>query len=456
MKEELADVERYLIGDIWSSGDLWANLETLCERWPHRFTGSDYDKEAAAFLAERLSAYGLDSVCLEPFAFNGWQRGKPARLDTLTPSGKAYPCLAIPYSQPGIVEGEVIDLGMGMPDDFARAGEAVRGRICLFEMRTPAYRSPVNAKDKTRWAVEAGALAALWRGEREGYLLPTGWAECNRLCPIPAVGLTAEDGSALARLARKGSLRIRLQVDCQYGPSTSQNVVGELRGQSDPATLLVAGAHHDGHDISPAAADNGFGTAVVLEVARALSRQRQHLPRTLRFIFFSGEEQGLLGSFAHVRARAAEMGSIRAMINVDDMPGDGLKNGFALQSHDELVPYFRQMSRDMHWPFEVDVRMKTASDHLPFALAGVPAISLDWLNHTPTWGITHTPADTIEKVSFQNLRLVAMQVARVLFRLTNEENWPARRRDREQMLSAYDATSRRIALELEAKSSLDA
>jgi Iap family predicted aminopeptidase len=95
--------------------------------------------------------------------------------------------------------------------------------------------------------------------------------------------------------------------------------------------------------------------------------------------------------------------------------------------------------------------MKAASDHLPFAMAGVPSLSLDWLNHTPTWGVTHTPADTIEKVSLLNMRLVAVQVARVLLRLANEDAFPARPRSRDQMLAAYDEATLKAALELEEK-----
>src|SRR5512146_664585 len=155
MRDDLIDAERYLIGDIWSSPDLWANLEALCTRWPHRFTGSGYDREAADFLAGRLREYGLEKVGLETFRFNGWQRGLPARLEVLAPTRREMPALAIPYSHAGPVEGEVIDLGMGMPEDFDRAGAAVRGRLCLFEMRSPSYRSPIGAKEKTQRAAEA-------------------------------------------------------------------------------------------------------------------------------------------------------------------------------------------------------------------------------------------------------------------------------------------------------------
>ena len=80
--------------------------------------------------------------------------------------------------------------------------------------------------------------------------------------------------------------------------------------------------------------DNGTGSMVVLEAARALAHSGLKPKRTIRFILFSGEEEGLLGSRAYAAAHAAEADSIQAVLVLDN--GTGAITGQALQGRTEL------------------------------------------------------------------------------------------------------------------------
>ncbi len=72
------------------------------------------------------------------------------------------------------------------------------------------------------------------------------------------------------------------------------NAVGEIRGREHPEEILVVGAHLDSWDLSEGATDNGMGSVSVLGAAEAILRSGQRPRRTIRFVLFNGEEQGLL------------------------------------------------------------------------------------------------------------------------------------------------------------------
>ena len=74
---------------------------------------------------------------------------------------------------------------------------------------------------------------------------------------------------------------------------------------------MILGAHLDSWDLGTGALDNGCNAALVIEAARALKATGLRPRRTIRFILFSGEEEGLLGSWAYVKSHRAELDKIR-------------------------------------------------------------------------------------------------------------------------------------------------
>ena len=139
-----------------------------------------------------------------------------------------------------------------------------------------------------------------------------------------------------AAVARTGTLPvpkgIHLTVDVVRRESPSSNIIGILPG-SDPKLkdeAIVIGAHYD-HlgrggegslapregEIHHGADDNASGTAALIELARRLSTQRPKPRRTIVFIAFSGEEEGLLGSNYYVNHPVVPLQKTIAMINMD-------------------------------------------------------------------------------------------------------------------------------------------
>src|SRR5206468_2862712 len=128
------------------------------------------------------------------------------------------------------------------------------------------------------------------------------------VAPIPMAQVAREDGERLARICRADRCpTVELDVRNRIGgPWQAQNVVAEIRGSEKPGEIVLLGAHLDSWDLGTGAQDNGVNCALVVEVARALAAGPRP-KRTIRFVLFTGEENGLLGSRGYVAAHEAEM-----------------------------------------------------------------------------------------------------------------------------------------------------
>jgi len=227
----------------------------------------------------------------------------------------------------------------------------------------------------------------------------------------------------------------------------SWNVVAEIKGTSKADEIVFCGAHFDGVDITQGAYDDAGGAVVVMEAARALAQHKGDFKRTIKFAAFSLEEWGLIGSFAYVQAHKEEMKKIRFMWNLDGAAGAGAAGlGISVQGRPELLGYFRSMANEMRLPYQMAVSdgFGLHSDHLPFLLQGIPTAtavgsdrerSAGW-RHLLGWG--HTVADTIDKMRPEFLRSAAITVARVLMRVANSEEIPARHLTMEETKKLID------------------
>jgi hypothetical protein len=457
--ERVLALDKAVLGEIWTSEAAYATLGELCDTFGHRFAGSPGERGAAAFLQERLRQYGLEGVAAEPFRYVGWVRGAEV-LEVTAPLRQTFRALALPYCPAAVVEAPLRWVGDGEADDYARAGAAegaLRGTVVMTAAETSGRgnRASSHRRDKYTRAVEAGGAAYLYVNQNPGDMPITGGLPGGGKgpAPIPGVGLTFETGELLRRMVERGPVALRLETTASFPEVESSNVYADL--PADPASphrdeIVLAGGHYDSHDIAPGALDNGAGTMVALEAARALAavaRARgRGFARTLRFCFFAAEEIGLLGSWEYVRRHAAELDRVRFMLNLDTTGrGSPGTESLSVTGLPELVPFFQAMSGAMGYRFPVRDHFTSASDHFPFAMNGVPSggIGTTELAAAAAHGLVgrgwgHTPADTFDKANSKSLQSAAMVTARILLRVAEAGDWPARRRrtdEVEQQLS---------------------
>ena len=400
---------------VMGESPLEENLRRLTDGIGGRVTGSPEMAKAVEWGVAGFRTAGVD-VRTESYSLPvTWSEGA-TRLEVLGPDSFPVSLVSLglsPATPPGGLEGPLIPIGSGAEADFARVGGNAKSAILIVHTEVSytwsdlfnEYRYPPAIIER---AVRAGALAILWTGERERKLL---YRHTNSLDGrperIPQAVLAREDGLRLERAvgANPGKTRVRLTMPNNVGgPVDQQNVVGEIRGYEKPDEIVVLGAHLDSWELGTGALDNGCNAALVIEAARAIKASGLLPRRTIRFILFSGEEEGLLGSWAYVKAHRDELDKYRGVVIFDS--GVGRTTGFSLGGRHDIEPAVREILRPFAgWGVgQHSFDATWGTDHFDFLLEGVPNLvaNQEVANYLQNY---HAASDTFDKVDIRELKL---------------------------------------------------
>lgn len=387
-------------------------LRELSDDVGARVTGSPEAAKAISWGVEKMKAIGLENVHTESWQlFRGWTR-LFAHAELLSPVHRSLMIDSMGWvgSTPeNGIEAQVVPVNAYQLEDEVRKNRPRwKGKILLLiqEGAPPTERLAARAKFGTflKEAHRSGALAVI--GGQGGskatgmHLTHTGMLGVDVWFDIPVVSIAEEDQSQLERYLARGQIP-RLQLDVQNrftdGPIPSANVVGEIRGSQNPEQIVVIGGHLDSWDLASGATDNGVGVATTLGAAEAIIKSGFKPRRTIRFVLFTGEEQGDDGSFNYVRQHRDEISNHLAAIILDD--GQGPVTGFALGGRNDLVEAVERFATSMKafGTLSVDDETVFDTDTGPFILAGLPGIGLR--QDSPEYQYTHhSPVDTFDKV----------------------------------------------------------
>lgn len=404
-------------------------LERLCDDFGPRLTGSAGNAAAMDRLAAELRALGYTPEKL-PFSAPGWVRGED-RVDLLAPFPRRLRVASLSFTQPHpALEADVVDIGLGRPEDYP--GAEVRGQIGLLASGTPLATREIVAGAVAR---QLGGVLFVNR-EGGGQLLARTGSFQGEPLPLPIYSTTQEEGRWLGRLLARGTpVRVRMETKSRCVPVETANLVVRVPGRV-PSRLIV-GAHFDSWDLGQGAVDNGLGLAQLYGLARALRGAVPH--HTIELIWFNGEEQGLQGS----RAAAARLGDapVVAMLNLDMV---GVPIGVNALGDDSLVPFLERWHAARgeagRLPKGVENTNWFASDHTPYQLAGVRAITLNGPIPRESVRYYHDLADTIDKLPPQLVEdSTAVILALVRFLAANEEltAWRRPRADTEKLFTRF-------------------
>jgi carboxypeptidase Q len=397
---------------VMGPSPLEGNLRRLTDEVGGRVTGSPQMKKAVEWGVAAFRAAGVDVHTEKYMLPVQWAEGD-TRLEVLGPAAFPVHLVSEGWSPPtpgGGIEASVVYIGDGTEEEFARAG-SIKGAILLArsdigsswaDLFTEYMRPPgIIAR-----AIKGGAAAILWTGARERMLLYRHTNALNgEVDKIPQAVVGREDALRLARAAANRNLRVRFSMPNKIGgPVEQENVVGEIRGREKPDEAVILGAHLDSWELGTGALDNGCNAALVIEAARAIKATELVPRRTIRFILFSGEEQGTVGSFEYVKAHRAEMDKIRAMITFD--AGIGRVTGYSLGGRRDIEAGVREVMKPLdawgatqHTP---DASFGT--DNFDFLLEGVPTLmaNQEISNYLVNY---HAASDTFDKVDIRELKI---------------------------------------------------
>ena len=437
--------------------EVMKNLEYLTDVIGPRLTGSAAMRRANDWTAERFKAYGL-TAALEPWDFGvTWERGTvTARL--LSPfqrnvTAQSWAWTAGNGGRPAA--GPVVMVNVSSPESLAVYKAKVKGAWVMASppatiwnpdgppmtaadsaamrerfrarVRQPADTSPEAVARRRQFQVDlpymlkqAGALGRLTDGAKEQALMTMSGSPYS-VSPLPNLVIAHEDYAQFARLIENGVtpwFEAAITNTLGTKPVQQWNTVAEIRGSEKPGEVVILGAHLDSWDLGTGTTDNGTGSMVVLEAARAIAQSGLHPKRTIRFILFSGEEEGLLGSAAYAAQHAATADSIQAVLVLDN--GTGMVTGQALQGRSQDSQLWTDLLAPVGSLGAKNVRdaNKGGTDHLSFIPYGVPGWNFDQegrgYNHTH-----HSQVDTYDHAVPDDLKQASAVMAVTAYELAN-------------------------------------
>ena len=419
------------------------NLRRLTDEVGGRVTGSPEMAKAVEWAVAAFRAAGV-GVHTEKYTLPvTWSEGE-TRLELLGPV--KFPLHVVaegwsPATPAGGIEANLLDIGYGNESDFARAGGAVKGAILLASTDLGStwadlfneYLQPPGVIDR---AMKGGAAAILWMGARERMLLyrHTNTSD-GQLEKIPQAIVAREDAMHLARAiaVNPGKVRVRFtSLNKTSGPVQQENVVGEIRGYEKPDESVILGAHLDSWELGTGALDNGCNAVLVIEAARALRATGLVPRRSIRFVLFSGEEQGMVGSWQYAVAHRAELDKIRGVVVFDS--GIGRVTGYSLTGRADIEDGIREILKPLdswdvtHHTLDGDI----GTDNWDFALEGIPTLvaEQDEANYLPNY---HAASDTLDKVDIREVKINTVIAAVTAWGIADRTQPPGKRLSRTEI-----------------------
>jgi hypothetical protein len=413
-----------------------ADLQYLLDVIGPRLTGSPEVRRANEWTEQKFREYGMDRTALEPYTFGvGWTRG-PMTLRMLAPQKRELLGVSWAWSPGtnGPLAGDVVFMDARTESEFnQRFKGKLAGKWVMMGLAYPnenpadppvthadsahldSARAVLRARtdDEAFFFTNRSVFAArehpagLVRDGGKQFGLFTMSGSPGAISTLPQIVIANEVYLQFERLLQRG-IPVRIEADIRNSFTTDTlqqwNTVAEIRGSEKPDEVVLLGAHLDSWDLATGGTDNGAGAIAVLEAARILEAVGVKPKRTIRFVLFTGEEEGLYGSQAYAEAHEKELDRIQAALVLDN--GTGKITGMTLQGREEL----RDMWKAMLGPVTplgtlvVKSGNKTGTDHLAFLPYGVPAFNYDqatrgynWTHHSQVDDYNHVvPRDVAQ------------------------------------------------------------
>ena len=443
MEKSCAELAPQMIRSALGSSPLEENLRYLTDTIGGRVTGTPAADRAADWAVQAFRNAGVDEVHTEKFTIPvGWTEGH-THLEVLTPVSFPVRLVSIGWS-PAIAEGgittDVVDAGMGDEAGFKKAGATADGAIVLIHSKFLVTWDDLTNEYSIGPAIiaramKAGAVGVLWMSSRPNLLLYRHTlAVKGELEKLPQAVVAREDAERMARFLAAGqTLRVHWEMPNHItGPVDSENVVAEIRGREMPDEFVLLGAHLDSWDLGTGALDNGCNSAMVIDAARVIHASGTIPRRSIRFVLFTGEEQGLLGSAAYAHAHRGELDRMIAAVIFDS--GDGKVTGYSVGGRKDIVEPLRKALEPVASlgvkDFTLDASMDT--DNFDFLIEGVPTLvaNQEPANYMINY---HAASDTFDKVDIAQLKQQVAISAVTVFALADAEQRVGTRQSRAEI-----------------------
>jgi carboxypeptidase Q len=446
-----------LIAEALTPSPLVTNLRRLTDDIGGRVPGTPAFQKAVDWAVAAFKDASADSVHTEEFSIqHSWGEGATTMTAWLY-SGTTFPVHAVSVAWAPALAGSqhvpIVDVGEGSAAEFSRVGD-VSGKIVLVHSKVLATWDDLFAEYERAPAVislavkEKAKAIAFMATRNHGILYRHTNSTAGEIDAIPQVMIAREDAERIARLlASAHPVWADISIPNKVGPAfKTWNVVAEIIGSEKPDEFVVLGAHLDSWELGTGALDNGCNAALVIDALRAIKATGLRARRSIRFVLFSGEEEGLIGSRAYATSHRKELDKAAGVVIFDS--GSGKTTTFSTGGRKDVVDAVTPMLAPLQ-QFGVTKAVVTAesgTDHFDFMLEGVPTFVADQeeANYMENY---HATTDTFDKVDFVQLKKNVAEAAVFAFALANADERVGPRLSRGQV----EQTLRETQLDKELK-----
>jgi len=424
-----------LIAALLADTPIEEDLQELCDHFGGRVTGTDVNLASVEWGLQKFRNAGVQTR-KESFDIPSlWvENGTMAKVSGTTNFSPKVVAKYYSKSTPqGGVQAEIVDVGYGTDEDFAKAGDAVAGKFVLVEADLcldvdGLFKEYADAAMIDARAAAAGAIGIINMSTRPKKLLYRFIASEGADHGLINLVMAREDAFRCQRILRTGGgLNFHVELNAVTTTNTrSYNVIAEIPGSDKQDEVILIGAHLDSWGLGTGANDNGCNVAMMIDIARQMKRLNIQPKRTIRFALWNGEEQGYFGSWGYTKSHSNELDDHIMTMSVDI--GSGGITGFFTNGRPEMAVVTEKVMSHVSGlgaKTILDVPI-VGTDNFDFMLEGVGNLVANHkpFNYGPNY---HANSDTYDKVDLESLKRNSAIVAHVALGFANldddEVNW---------------------------------
>ena len=420
---------RRLADEVLMNSTAYENLRVLTKTIGGRLAGSPQMVKAEQWGAKALKAAGADAVMLQECMVPHWVRGGKdlAWAVTGAKGRKSLDVVALGNSVGSMKALQAPVIEVASFDDLEQKKDQVKGKIVFYNYKfNPTYVRTFQAYGEASQyrgqgpirAAKYGAVGVIVRSmshsvDNNPHTGSTRYVDS--LPKLPAVAIGLRDADWLSSQLQKSAVQVGLHTHGKMLPDTiGHNVIGELKGTEFPNEYITVGGHLDSWDNCEGAHDDGAGCVQTIEVLRAMKAIGYKPKRTIRFVLFANEENGLRGGTKY--AEEAKARGEKHVFALESDAGGFTPRGFGFTVSDEqfkkiqswealLAPYgASELSRGGG-----GADIGPLNRGLGTAVAGLQPDSQRYFD------LHHARNDTFEAVNKRELELGAVNMAALIY-----------------------------------------
>lgn len=305
---------RKISDEILTNGQAYENLRYLTKKIGGRLAGSPGMVKAEQWGLKMMQVSGADKAWMQECMVPHWVRGGADQAKAMLPTGKPQAStrldvVALGNSTGTGKKGLTADvLLVNSFDELEVKKDSVKGKIVFYNYRfNDTYINTfLSYRDAGQYrgqgpsrAAKYGAVAVIVRSlshatDNNPHTGATRYD--SAYAKIPAVAIGLRDADWLSEQLGRSKVKVSLVTNGHFLPDTiGHNIIGEIKGTEFPDEIITVGGHLDSWDNCEGAHDDGAGCVQTIEILRAFKAIGYKPKRTIRFVLFANEENGLRG-----------------------------------------------------------------------------------------------------------------------------------------------------------------